>query len=73
MRKLLDEGRLLTRERGYQLIVAPAIPVGATREELAYPRKWPALLAVIYGFVFLAFVAMYEAGLQPFPWPPRSP
>ena len=53
----------------YQLIVAPAIPEGATREELAYPRKWTALLAIIYGFVFLAFVAMYELGMQPFPWP----
>jgi membrane-associated phospholipid phosphatase len=51
---------------GYYFIVRPAVPVGATREELTFPRWYLAALAGGYGLVFVFFLTGYTLGWKPF-------
>jgi membrane-associated phospholipid phosphatase len=56
----------------YALIVAPVVPAGASREELAFPRRFTVLLVVLYVLSLAIFVGLYLAGKQPFAWPPPA-
>lgn len=53
----------------YFFIVRPAVPEGATREELCFPRRYLLILVAIYAAAMLFFVVAYHVGWQPFPWP----
>lgn len=51
---------------GYYFIVRPAVPAGATREELTFPRWYLGVLVGFYGLAIAGFVAAYNLGWHPF-------